>query len=414
MPHDVFISYSNTNIVLANAVVARLEEKGIRCWVAPRDIPAGSNFADSIVNAIEGCEVFVLIWSKDSNQSSHVLNEINRAFDEEKIVIPFRIDDVQPTKSMLYYLGRTHWLDAITPPMEKHIDELAAAILASSPKIREGMERRIPEKFLAKREKEVIAVKKSLVKWVLAFIGIISVILMIALWSRTSINQEVHISPISLTPSETISKVYVSTPLKDEFPVLVPPIEAKAPPTQTAPIQSVAQIGQCPLYVYEDYGASRNGFTPAGWMGDVSDITFDDNFKLDPERPNVIEIKYLPTGSNQFAGIYWWNPPDSNFGAIGGGFDISCATKLTFWAKGKNGGEKGEFKVGGIKGQYSDSLLPAVSSGPIVLTSNWVPYSIYLKGKNLTHIIGGFVWITNKPSNPNGATIYLDDIRFEP
>lgn len=183
--------------------------------------------------------------------------------------------------------------------------------------------------------------------------------------------------------------------------------------TPTVPTKSVVQIGQCPLYIYEDYGASSNAFTPAGWMGDVSDITFDDNFKLDSERSNVTEIKYQPTGSNQWSGIYWWNPPDSNFGAMDGGFDISCATKLTFWARGKNGGERGEFKVGGIKGQYSDSLQPAVSTGPIVLTSDWVQYSIDLRGKDLTHIIGSFVWVTNKPSNPDGATIYLDEIRFE-
>ena len=190
-------------------------------------------------------------------------------------------------------------------------------------------------------------------------------------------------------------------------------IETAPTATPTTAVQSNAQIGQCPLYVFEDYGASSNCFTPAGWMGDYSDITFDDNYQLDAERPNVIEITYQPTGSNQFAGIYWWNPPDSNFGEKDSGFDISCATKLTFWAKGKYGGEKGEFKVGGLTGQFSDSLQPVVTSGPITLTDEWVQYMIDLTGKDLTHIIGGFVWVTNKPSNPDGATIFLDDIMFE-
>jgi hypothetical protein len=230
MPHDVFISYSNTDGTLANAVVARLEEKGIRCWVAPRDIPAGKNFAESIVNAVAGCEVFILIWSKNSNQSTHVLNEINRAFDEEKIVIPFRIDDVQPTKSMQYYLGRTHWLDAITPPMEKRIDELAAAILAASSKIRDGIERRSPEKFFAKSEKEVVAGKKNLLKWPLALFGIITVTLMIALWSRTSINPGAYRSPISSTPYETVTSMEEIAPPTVETPVLESPIATNASP----------------------------------------------------------------------------------------------------------------------------------------------------------------------------------------
>ncbi|MBC8447498.1 MAG: hypothetical protein H8D78_07090 [Chloroflexi bacterium] len=150
-------------------------------------------------------------------------------------------------------------------------------------------------------------------------------------------------------------------------------------------------------------------------MGDFADIGFDDNFKLDPDpsRPSVIRITYTPKGTNQWAGIYWWDPSQAEWGNIDGGFNLSCAAKLTFWARGENGGEKAEFKVGGLKGTYQDSLQPALSTGPIVLTSMWTPYTLDLSGRDLSHIIGGFVWVTNKPSNPDGATIYLDDIRFE-
>jgi len=150
-------------------------------------------------------------------------------------------------------------------------------------------------------------------------------------------------------------------------------------------------------------------------MGDWSDIDFDDNFKLDPDpsRSSVIQITYMPKGTNQWAGIYWWDPPGGNWGNMDGGFDLSCATKLTFWARGEKGGEKAEFKVGGLKGAYQDSLQPARSTGPIVLTERWTKYTLDLSGRDLSHIIGGFIWVTNKPSNPNGATIYLDDIRFE-
>jgi hypothetical protein len=388
MAHDVFISYSSTDSKIANAIVARLEEKGIRCWVAYRDIPAGSNFAKSIVDAIEGCEIFVLIWSANTNASKHIPNELSKAFDLGITIIPFRIKNVKPSQELEYFISSTNWLDAITPPMEKRIDDLAVAILERSPFVRDRINKKIPAQ--PSEEKEVNMVKNKVSIWMLAIIGILSAALLIALLTRTSANQVVDVSPKLSTPTITIS-----------------------PPTSTAPIQSITRVGQCPLYVYEDYGAARNSFTPAGWVGDTADITFDENFKLDPKRPNVIEIEYQPTGPNQFAGIYWWNPPDSNFGEKDGGFNISCSTKLTFWAKGKYGGEMGEFKVGGIQGQYADSLQPAETSGPIVLTKNWVQYSINLTDKNLTHIIGGFIWVTNKSGNPKGATIYLDDIRFE-
>ena len=181
-------------------------------------------------------------------------------------------------------------------------------------------------------------------------------------------------------------------------------------PTQT-PV-SVSENTSCPLYVYQDWSADTK-FVPEGFMGDFSDINLDDNYLLDTTRPNVIKITYHPTGKLNWAGVYWW-VPGTNFGnGDDVGLDISCASKLTFWARGENGGEKAEFKVGGIKGNHSDSLQPDLSSGTITLTAEWYQYSIDLTGKDLSYIMGGFVWVTKKPSNPNGATIYIDDIRFE-
>lgn len=131
MAHDIFISYSNKDKPIADAICAKLEDQKIRCWIAPRDVPAGQNFAESIIEAIDTCQVFVLVWSANTNASEHILNEINQAFDQGITIIPFRIEDVQPTRAMRYYIGRTHWLDAITPPLEKHIGHLAETIFAN-------------------------------------------------------------------------------------------------------------------------------------------------------------------------------------------------------------------------------------------------------------------------------------------
>jgi len=131
MAHDVFISYSTKDKVIADAVCAKLEQNRIRVWIAPRDVPAGANFASSIIRAVNSCKVFVLIWSANTDASGHILNEINQAFDKGITIIPFRIQDVQPTDEMRYYFGRTHWLDAITPPLEQHIATLRDAILVN-------------------------------------------------------------------------------------------------------------------------------------------------------------------------------------------------------------------------------------------------------------------------------------------
>jgi hypothetical protein len=164
--------------------------------------------------------------------------------------------------------------------------------------------------------------------------------------------------------------------------------------------------------VYRDQHLS---YYPLGWMGDRDDITFDDQYTDGPSNGRTcIRINYSAQGSqgHNWAGIYWQNPPN-NWGDIEGGFDLTGFERLTFWARGEHGGERGEFKVGGIVGPYGDSLQPAESTGVITLTDSWQKYSVDLTGEDLSNIIGGFCWVTNTTQNPQGCTIYLDDIRYE-
>jgi basic membrane protein A len=172
--------------------------------------------------------------------------------------------------------------------------------------------------------------------------------------------------------------------------------------------------GACEFYVFQDGGATVNQFVAEGRVGDVADINIDENFQRDATRPNVIKIMYAAQGAQGSATVYWWLPGTNwGNGPKDVGLDLSCATKVTFWARGEKGGEKAEFKIGGIKGTFGDSLQPAFSNGPLTLTNQWTQYTIDLTGKNLSHIMGGFSWFANKPSNPQGAVIYLDDIKFE-
>jgi hypothetical protein len=221
---------------------------------------------------------------------------------------------------------------------------------------------------------------------------------------------------IAIVATQTAMAIPAATPVPPKSALTAPVVSTAvpAPTVASRPAPTSPQVGvSCPFYVYADWGSDKNHYVPKGWMGDINDIQFDDNYRLDPARPSVLQIAYIPKGSTQWSGIYWWDPPGADWGNNDGGFNLSCATKLTFWARGEKGGEKAELKVGGLKGTYQDSLQPAFSTGPIVLTKDWKQYTLDLSGKNLSHIIGGLVWVTNKPSNPNGATIYLDDIRFE-
>jgi hypothetical protein len=128
MTFDVFISYAHQDKAAADAACAKLEAEGIRCWIAPRDVPPGTEWAAAIIDAIDHCRAMVLIFSSSANTSRQIRREAQRAFDMEVPVVPFRIENVPPEKSLAYYMGTLHWLDALTPPIEQHLQKLAASL----------------------------------------------------------------------------------------------------------------------------------------------------------------------------------------------------------------------------------------------------------------------------------------------
>ena len=124
MQYDVFISYSSLDKNVADAICSKLENNGIRCWIAPRDILPGKEYGEAIIGAIVDCNIMLLVFSVHANESPQVRREVERAVSKGKVIIPFRIEDILPTKAMEYALSNTHWLDAMTPPLENHIARL--------------------------------------------------------------------------------------------------------------------------------------------------------------------------------------------------------------------------------------------------------------------------------------------------
>ena len=129
MSHDVFICYSSRDKPVADAVCAVLEAEGVRCWIAPRDILPGADWGESIIDAINDARAMVLIFSSNANAAqSQIKREVERAVNKGIPVIPFRIENVMPTKSLEYFLSTPHWLDAFTPPLDEHVRQLADSI----------------------------------------------------------------------------------------------------------------------------------------------------------------------------------------------------------------------------------------------------------------------------------------------
>ena len=125
---DVFLSYASPDKDAAFRLCRLLEEKGISCWIAPRDLPPGADYGEAIVRAIEGTGTTILFLSAHANASVHVKHELERATSKRKKVIPVRLEDVLPGPSLELHLATAHRLDAFRLSPEQVAAQLASVL----------------------------------------------------------------------------------------------------------------------------------------------------------------------------------------------------------------------------------------------------------------------------------------------
>jgi hypothetical protein len=130
MACDVFVSHSVKDKAVADAIVARLEAASVTCWIAPRDVVPGADWGESIIDAIESSRIMILIFSRNADASPQIKREVERAVNKGVYIIPFRVDDIPPTKSLEYFISTSQWMDAFSPPLERHLDNLAKTVKA--------------------------------------------------------------------------------------------------------------------------------------------------------------------------------------------------------------------------------------------------------------------------------------------
>ena len=130
MSHAVFISHASENRAEAAAVCAALEAHGIGCWIAPRDVVGGQDYAEALVDAVASCRALVLVFSRHANDSAHVRRELELAVRRGVPIVPIRVEDTPMAKAVQYFVGSHHWLDAFETPIERHLDRLVSSIRA--------------------------------------------------------------------------------------------------------------------------------------------------------------------------------------------------------------------------------------------------------------------------------------------
>jgi TolB-like protein len=125
---DVFISYASSDRSAADAVCGALEDRGVTCWIAPRDVVPGEFYADAIVRAIDAARIVVLVLSQHAVGSPHVIREVERAASKRHPIVAFRIDTAAMPPALEYFLNASHWLDASASGYAASVPKLTDAV----------------------------------------------------------------------------------------------------------------------------------------------------------------------------------------------------------------------------------------------------------------------------------------------
>ena len=129
----VFVSHASADGETALRFVTALELHGIRCWLAPRDVVAGAQYADAIVRAISESPVFLVLLSAHSIASAHVGREVERAGSKGRRFLALRLDSAPLTPALEYFLSESQWVDLAQGEPAAHARLLQAIRQASEP-----------------------------------------------------------------------------------------------------------------------------------------------------------------------------------------------------------------------------------------------------------------------------------------
>ena len=106
------------------------KRRGFGVGLHPATLFRAGEWGEAIIDAIGQARALVLIFSAHANDSSQIRREIERAVHKGIPIIPLRIEDTAPTRSLEYFIGNVHWLDALTPPIEAHLRRLVDSLKA--------------------------------------------------------------------------------------------------------------------------------------------------------------------------------------------------------------------------------------------------------------------------------------------
>jgi len=262
MAHDVFVSHSVQDKAVAEAIVARLEADSVTCWIAPRDVVPGADWGESIIDAIESSRIMILIFSRSADASPQIKREVERAVNKGVYIIPFRVDDIPPTKSLEYFISTSQWMDAFSPPLERHLDILAKtvkAVLKTPPLPAADVPAQPEQPSIAKAPIPPSSSRKS-IPIAVAIVGL--VIVGAAGWylveKKKSPPERPAVTPIGTSTPVPMTLAAV-TPVPTLVPTPVPSLTPPSPPPPPPPIANMISDEEVRNFVTSFYRAEERG-----------------------------------------------------------------------------------------------------------------------------------------------------------
>jgi TIR domain/LCCL domain len=132
MAKTAFISYASEDESVAGTISEYLEQSGVSCWIASRDVRPGADYGSEIIDGIETSTALVLVLSEHANSSEFVKREVERAVSKGKPIFPVRVREVVPSKSLELFISSAEWIDAWQPPIEQYLGRLAESIRSAA------------------------------------------------------------------------------------------------------------------------------------------------------------------------------------------------------------------------------------------------------------------------------------------
>ena len=129
--NEVFISYASVDKEMAEHICGALENVGISCWIAPRNIEPGADYPTALLEAIHSARVLLLVLTEAAAASPHILSEVGHAFSGKKRIVPFRISQKTLPEDLEYFLSLTQWLDAPDGCTDRNLKRLIEATRAA-------------------------------------------------------------------------------------------------------------------------------------------------------------------------------------------------------------------------------------------------------------------------------------------